>query len=132
MRKHSNPADKLSIIASQPRDILRQENTIIQLAQECRTRQAENLQLSKEESSKYQAELNRRFSEIAAGREVGYCRQVRLLFGRHMKYAARNPIGVTYLIFVGFMTAFLQSSIFWKLGDKTTNIFNPRTREDAI
>ena len=35
MKTYSNPADKLSVIASMPRNVLSKDTTIVQLAEEC-------------------------------------------------------------------------------------------------
>ena len=49
MSNHSNPADKLSIIAAIPKTVLNPDITIDFLSQECKKQQMCNMELSKEE-----------------------------------------------------------------------------------
>ena len=65
MANYSNPADKLSIIASVPRTVLMKDMTIENLAIECKKLQKENFFLSEGEKQEYEGKLNRRLSVIA-------------------------------------------------------------------
>jgi len=65
MANYSNPADKLSIIASVPRTVLTKDITIKNLAIKCKELQQENFFLSEEEKQIYEGKLNRRLSVIA-------------------------------------------------------------------
>ena len=116
MANYSNPADKLSIIASVPRTVLTKDITIKNLAIKCKELQQENFFLSEEEKEIYEGKLNRRLSVIALDREVSFSKQWWLLYKRMMLYSWRNPISIVFLWFLACFQAFLQSSIFWKVG----------------
>ncbi len=76
----------------------------------------------------WERRLNTRFSVIAAEREVPFSLQWWLLYKRFMVYTWRNPISLVFLVFLAIFQAFLQASIFWKLGadkfslDKEANV----------
>ena len=84
MANYSNPADKLSIIASVPRTVLTKDITIKNLSIECKKLQKENFFLSEAEKQEYEGKLNRRLSIIALDREVPYVKQWWLLYKRMM------------------------------------------------
>ena len=84
MANYSNPADKLSIIASVPRTVLTKDITIKNLAIKCKELQQENFFLSEGEKQEYERLLNRRLSVIAMDREVPYSKQWWLLYKRMM------------------------------------------------
>ena len=73
--------------------------------------------LEESDRAELSQKLNRRFSVMAQEREVSFGRQFWLLYKRFMIYTWRNPVSIVFLIFMGCFTAFLQSSIFWKLGE---------------
>lgn len=128
MSNYSNPADKLSIIASMPKSVLSAETTITSLATDCSTNQKGNSELNQEEKNDWERKLNTRFSWIAAQRKVSFCRQWWLLYKRFMVYTWRNPISIVFLFVLAAMQAFLQASIYGGIGqeqfsiDKSKNI----------
>lgn len=62
MTNYSNPADKLSIIASQPRTVLNSDVQIRELAKVCMEQQAQNMFLSEQEITDWNLKLQQRFS----------------------------------------------------------------------
>lgn len=75
--------------------------------------------------------LNTRFSVIARQREVSFCKQWWLLYKRFMIYTWRNPISILFLVFLAFFQAFLQASIFWKLGEDTISL-RPKDQDKNV
>jgi hypothetical protein len=120
--KYTNPADKLSIIASAPKYALNQEATITDLAKKAKEGQKINMVLSSEEERKWNSLLSSGFTEIAATREVSQFKQYYLLLGRFMLYTWRAPISIVFLFFLAFFTAFLQASIFHGVGAQKFNL----------
>ena len=121
MSNYSNPADKLSIIASMPRTVLRSDTTIELLASACLEQLVEHTILKEDEKRDWERKLNTRFSVIARQREVSFCLQWWLLYKRFMIYTWRNPISILFLVFLVFFTAFLHASIFGGIGAEQFN-----------
>ena len=90
--RNTNPADKMSIIAAQPRTLLSHSTTIIQLAKECEKQQKGNQNMHLDAKSLATSVLSRRFTLIEEQRKVGFCTQLSLLFKRNMTSAGRNPL----------------------------------------
>ena len=118
MRAYSNPADKLSIIASQPKSVLHDQITIEKLAAHSTKEQVENHTIPAAERQGWERKLNTRFSIIAQEREVSFWLQWWLLYKRFMIYTWRKPLSIVFLIVIAVFQAFLQASIFWKLGQE--------------
>ena len=74
--KNTNPADKMSIIAAQPRLILNENMTIKHLAKECEKQLKNNQQLELGLRTNIVNDLSRRFTFIEEQRKVSFCRQV--------------------------------------------------------
>jgi ABC-type multidrug transport system ATPase subunit len=103
MGRYSNPADKLSIIASEPRYALNNNKvTIVDLAQDSDEKQAQNHSLDTTEKEQLYQKVSNRFSIVAQQREVSFCKQFYLLEKRFLQMAVRAPISVIALIFMGF------------------------------
>ena len=64
MGRFTNPADKLSIIASEPFSLLTRENTITNLHKKCKKLLHEHLYLSEVERSELESKLSTQFSSI--------------------------------------------------------------------
>jgi len=101
MNRFSNPADKLSYIASEPKRVLSDKVTIESLSYESTKLQKVNYYLDEETADILQSKLNRRFSVIAETRGVSIWKQFKLIFLRFMLQSLRQPLSVVALIFMG-------------------------------
>ncbi len=77
---HTNPADKMSIIAANPRMLLRENITIYELAKACEKQLSGNQHLRLDLKTQATSILSRRFTLIDDQRKVSACRQFSLLF----------------------------------------------------
>ena len=119
MSNYSNPADKVSIIAAEPRATLNEEINIISLHQSCKTNLHQYQELNTKEKKEYEGRLNTRMSIIGESRNVPFCKQYRLLFKRFMVFIQRTPEAVFAIVFMALMQSFLQASLFHGVGEET-------------
>jgi len=98
---HTNAADKMSVIAAQPRTILNPNATIKMLADECKKQQDYNMHLSERERQDMSGILSRRFTDRDTERRVSFCRQYILIFNRNMTTALRNPLQILAVVILG-------------------------------
>lgn len=132
MGRYSNPADKLSIIASEPRRVLKNQPTTCGLAKNSREKQQENWNLDENEAEQLYAGMNRRLSIIGETRGVSRCKQFRLIMGRFLLQAVRQPLSVVFLIFMGIFQALLQASIFSGVAATPPSPINPALDQSII
>lgn len=116
MNRYSNPADKLSIIASEPKRALNSAITTIALVDHSRTKQRKNWCLDETEAENLYSQMNRRLSIIGETRGVSRWKQFKLILGRFLLQAWRQPLSVVALIFMGLWQALLQAAIFGGVG----------------
>ena len=79
--RFTNPADKLAQVAASPATCLKKDITTIDLANQCKLQLKEYIELDTDFIDS-EIVFNDAFTEIAATRKVGFCRQFSLLFGR--------------------------------------------------
>ena len=78
--KNTNPADKMSIIAAEPKKILNENINIIMLAKACEQQLKHNMNLNFDDKSTANSLLSRRFSLIEEQRKVSTWKQTKLLY----------------------------------------------------
>lgn len=125
--KHTNPADKMSIIAAEPRSILNPYVTIEELYNKCRQLLRNNLTLQIDEKSLAASTLSRRFTLIEETRKVGTLRQIALLFQRNMTQSCRNPLQLIAIVLLGCIQSFIFVSVFYGVGSDTINLTGSET-----
>ena len=114
---HTNPADKMSIIAANPKMLLNEHVTINLLAKECEKQLKENQNMNFDTKSLATSLLSRRFTLIDEQRKVGLCTQTSLLYKRNMTSAFRNPLQLLAIVVLGVIQSFLLASLFGGVGD---------------
>ena len=82
MGRFMNPADKLSIIASEPFSLLTKESTIINLHEKTKKLLHYNICLNDVERKKLYDKLSTQFSSIGSTREVSFLKQFKLIYKR--------------------------------------------------
>ena len=101
MSRYSNPADKLSIIASEPYRVLKaQDVDIVSLSRACKQDLKSHLFIEEEERQTLMESVSNDFSRIAKTREVSFGKQYCLIFKRFMLYSIRTPISVVAFAFM--------------------------------
>lgn len=104
---HTNPADKMAIIAAQPKTLLHQNTTITKLAKECSTQLKANQSMYLDDKALATSVLSRRFTLIEENRKVGLFKQISLLFMRNMTSACRNPLQLLAVVILGVFQSFI-------------------------
>ena len=121
--KNTNPADKMSIIAAEPKKILNENTNIIKLAKECEKQLKHNMNLNIDEKNDANSMLSRRFSMIEEQRKVSTWKQTKLLYKRNMSNACRNPLQLMAVVVLGLVQSFLLVMLFGGVGDENINSF---------
>ena len=116
----SNPADKISIAAAQPRTVMNHDITLMKLASECETQLKENQVINEDLQSEVQ--MNRCFTEMEAEKQVSFFKQLWLLYCRNMTTALRNPLQLVAVVILGLVQSFLIDSLFHDVGNGTLSL----------
>ena len=119
---HTNPADKMSIIAALPKKILRKDITINMLAKECEKQLKKYNHIQIDEKHMACSILSRRFTMIEESRKVGWCTQFSLLYKRNMTSALRNPLQLLAVVILGLIQSFLLVCLFGGVGAEKIEI----------
>lgn len=127
MLKFSNPADKVSIIAAEPRKLLSPKTSIYDLADVCRKRQINFIELNDTQTDEVLFLYNRRFSIVAESRETSSIRQFWLIFVRALLNQYREPLLPCALVLISVIQGLLFSSVFGAVGKN--NYFNESAQE---
>ena len=101
MGRFSNPADKLSNIAAEPKSMLGDEMTILELNRQCKQHLAEYQRLNEHAQLEMKLIIDKNHqgsSEHDSTRRVPLCKQYKLLLMRHYTVAFRVPIAFAALI----------------------------------
>ena len=115
MGKYSNPADKVSIIAAEPKSVLNESIDIVTLHESCKHNLSKYFMLTDDEKQGYESKLNR-LSIVGKTREIGFLKQYKLLFLRFLTYTSRKPMLIVTKILIGLMQALLQAALFHGIG----------------
>ena len=122
--QHTNPADKMSIIAAQPKTLLTHDTTIVKLARECEKQLKHNQTLEVDDKSAVTSVLSRRFTLIYENRKVSLCKQISLLFKRNLTSASRNPLQLAAVVILGCIQSFFLIQLFGGVGKQRLSLDN--------
>jgi hypothetical protein len=125
MPKYANPADKLSVIASEPRKLLNKNVTITEIADLVRVQQLKNIEVTTIEEDRLNEELLSLFTEVAERKKVNFCKEFYLVFHRMYYHVFRNPVNITYVIFLGVFNSLLWLSVYKNVDEPSLRVLTP-------
>ena len=100
--RYSNPADKLSSIASEPRQTLNPNITILELYRQCEIQLSQYKIRPQDDEDAQTILVSSRHSRIVQTRTVSFGKQYCLLLRRFLTQVYRVPLALFALVFMGF------------------------------
>ena len=85
-----------------------------------------NIEVSTQEEDKLNEDLLSLFTEVAERKKVGFFTEFCLVFYRMGYHVFRNPVNVTYLIFLGFFNSLMWLSVYHGVDAPTLKILTPK------